>query len=40
MIKIYNCSVINKYLFVGKHLLRTFLVMFERTFSEKLCKLM
>jgi hypothetical protein len=26
MTKTYNCSVINKYLIVGKHLLTTFLV--------------
>jgi hypothetical protein len=29
MTKIYNCSVINKYLIVGKHLLTTFLVILK-----------
>jgi hypothetical protein len=29
MIKIYNCSVINKFLIVGKHLLTTFLVILK-----------
>jgi hypothetical protein len=29
MTKIYNCSVINKYLSVGKHLLTTFLVILK-----------
>jgi hypothetical protein len=30
MTKIYNCSVINKYLIVGKHLLTTFLVILKQ----------
>jgi hypothetical protein len=29
MTKIYNCSVINKYLIVGKHLLTIFLVILK-----------
>jgi hypothetical protein len=29
MTKTYNCSVINKYLIVGKHLLTTFLVILK-----------
>jgi hypothetical protein len=29
MTKIYNCSVINKYLIVGEHLLTTFLVILK-----------